>query len=464
VEARIESFQGKRVHMIGIGGSSMSGLAQMLRQRGYLVQGSDRDDGYLLAQLREAGIPVMVGHRAEHVHGADLVVYTAAISADNPERMEAVRLNIPAMERSVLLGQWMGQYGTSVAVCGTHGKTTATGMMSAILLGTGMDPAIHVGGQMDLLGGSTRVGNGGLFLAEACEFNRSFLEMNPTHALLLNIDADHLDCYRDLEEIEETFGLFLQHLPATGTVFGWGEDERVLRQMKASGRKYLTFGWGEENDLHPAQLTEDGTGFLSYDAVFQGQRVAHVTMGVPGRFNALDGMGALLTAIGLGIDPQQAADALGSFRGVHRRLEKTSQVNGADIYHDYGHNPTEMKNVLSVARKLTVGRLIAVMQPHTYSRVRTQFDAYLTCTREADITLVTDICAAREPVDPSLTSAMLVEGMASHGVHAVLTPTFDDAEAWLRGNLQPGDLALTMGCGDINLLNEQIRRHDMERD
>lgn len=460
---RIEEFQGKRVHMIGIGGSSMSGLAQMLKRRGYLVQGSDRDDGYLLDMLRGEGIPVMIGHRAEHVHGVDLVVYTAAIPPENPERMEAQRLNIPTMERSLMLGEWMGQYDTAIAVCGTHGKTTATGMLSAILMGAGMDPSIHVGGQMELLHGSTRVGEAPLFLAEACEFNRSFLDMHPTHILLLNVDADHLDCYRDIDEIEETFGIFLQRLPANGTVYGWGEDYRALRQMQQCGKRYLTFGWGAAYDLHPENVQEDQAGYFSFDVVFQGKQVAHLTMGVPGRFNALDGLGALLAAIDLGVPPQLAADCLATFRGVHRRLEKTSVLNGADIYHDYGHNPTEMKNVLSVARKLTGGRLIAVMQPHTYSRVRTLFDDFLTCTQEADITLVTDICAAREPVDPTLHAAMLVEGMHRHGIHAVLTPSFDDAEAWLRQHLQPGDLALTMGCGDINLLNAQIKAHDAEQ-
>jgi len=459
----IRDYQGKRIHMIGIGGSSMSGLAQMLIAQGYTVTGSDRTDGYLMGDVRAAGAQVMIGHRAENVHGADLVAFTAAVPADNPEMMEAARLGIPTLERAYLLGQLMEGFPEAVGVCGAHGKTTVTSMLSQIMVECGLDPSVHIGGKLDAIGGSTRIGKGGAFLAEACEFRRSFLKMKPTMAVVLNIDADHLDCYKDIDEIEDTFGEFLSLLPENGLAIGKGTDARILRQLKKLHCPWETFGMSEECDWHPVNLQEDDRGYASYDLWHGGEIVAHVKMGVPGDFNVENGLAAIAAACHLGAKPQDAADSLGRFIGAHRRFELTDVIDGAEIFHDYGHNPTEMRSAVSIARKRCKGRLFAVMQPHTFSRVRTLFNDYLTCTEEADVTVVMDICAAREKDPGDLNSGMLVEGMKQHGINAVWTPSFDDTEAYLRAHLQPGDLAITMGCGDVNMLNEQIHRHEMEK-
>ena len=456
-------YTGKRIHMIGIGGSSMSGLAEMLIDKGYRVTGSDRSEGYLLGDVRDKGAGVFVGHRAENVHGADLVVYTAAIPADNPERVEAERLGIPSMERATLLGQLMEGYREAVGVCGAHGKTTTTSMLSQILVEGGADPTIHIGGKLDAIGGSTRIGQGEAFLAEACEFRRSFLQMRPTMAVVLNIDADHLDCYRDIDEIEETFGQFLHLLPERGLAIGKGTDERVLRQLSRLSCRTETFGMTEACDWHPEGLAEDDRGYASYDLYHGREKIGHVTMQVPGDFNVENGLAALAAAHALGADMTRACESLSRFRGAHRRFELTDTIDGVEVFHDYGHNPAEMRNAVSVARKRCKGRLFAVMQPHTFSRVKSLFEEYLTCTEEADFTLVTDICAAREKDPGDINSGMLVEGMRSHGVDAVWTPSFDDTERYLRAHWQPGDLVLTMGCGDVNMLNEQIHRHEMEK-
>ncbi len=459
----IRDFEGKRIHMIGIGGSSMSGLAEMLLAKGYQVTGSDRTDGYLMGDVRRAGAQVMIGHREENVHGAELVVFTGAVPENNPERAEAARLGIPSMERAYLLGQLMEGYPQAVGISGAHGKTTVTSMLSQVLMSCGLDPSIHIGGKLDFIGGSTRIGHGDAFLAEACEFRRSFLQLRPTVAVVLNIDADHLDCYKDIDEIEDTFGEYMHLVPQNGVIIGNGDDQRVRRQMEKCACRLETFGMTPGCTWHPAHLTEDDQGYASYDLCRNDEVVAHVKMSVPGMFNVENGLAALATAAALGADIKKAAEALGQFRGAHRRFELTDVVNGAEIFHDYGHNPTEMRSALSIARKRCKGRLFAVMQPHTFSRVRTLFDEYLTCTQVADFTLVTDICAARE-VDPGdLNSGMLVEGMIRNGIDAVWTPSFDDTEAYLRAHLQPGDLAITMGCGDINLLNDQIHRHETEK-
>ncbi|MBR4081737.1 MAG: UDP-N-acetylmuramate--L-alanine ligase [Clostridia bacterium] len=459
----IRDFEGKRIHMIGIGGSSMSGLAEMLLEKGYRVSGSDRADGYLLNNLRQKGIECMVGQRAENVHGADLVVYTAAIAEDNPERVECARLGIPSMERAYLLGQLMEGYEQAIGVCGAHGKTSTTSMLSQILVEGGLDPSIHIGGRLDAIGGSTRIGKGGAFLAEACEFRRSFLQMRPTIAVVLNIDADHLDCYKDIDEIEETFGQFLALLPEDGLAIGKGDDFRVRRLLEALPCAHETFGLSEHNDWHPVNLREDDQGYASYDLCHRGEILCHVDMKVPGSFNVENALAALATAHALGADMQKAAESLSRFCGAHRRFELTSTIDGVEVFHDYGHNPAEMRNAVSIARKRCKGRLFAVMQPHTFSRVRELFNDYLTCTEEADVTVVTDICAAREKDPGDLNSGMLVDGMRAHGLDAVWTPSFDDTEKWLRDHWQPGDLAITMGCGDVNLLNDQIERHEQEK-
>ena len=459
----IRDYIGKRIHMIGIGGSSMSGLAQMLITKGYQVSGSDRTEGYLIGDVRAAGATVYIGHAAEQVHGADMVVYTGAAASDNPERVEADRLGIPAIERSVLLGQLMEGYEQAVGICGAHGKTSTTSMLSQMLVECKLDPSVHIGGKLDAIGGSTRIGQGGAFLAEACEFRRSFLEMRPTIAVVLNIDADHLDCYKDIDEIEATFGQFMQLLPKDGVCIGKGTDERVLRQMQTLDCKVLTFGMTADCDFYPENLTEDDRGYASYDLVGEGKKLAHVKMAVPGDFNVENGLAALTCAYVLGADMEKAAESLGRFIGAHRRFELTDVLNGAEIFHDYGHNPTEMRNAVAVARKRCKGTLYAVMQPHTFSRVRTLFNDYLTCTEQADVTVVMDICAAREKDPGDLNSGMLVDGMKANGINAVWTPSFDDTEAYLRAHLQPGDLAITMGCGDVNMLNEQIHQHELEK-
>ena len=462
-DIRIRDYQGKKVHMIGIGGSSMSGLAAMLLDRGYAVSGSDRDEGYLIGDVREKGAEVMIGHRAENVRGADLVVYSAAIRPENPERAEADRLGIPSIERAELLGQLMDGYGKAVGICGAHGKTTTTAMLSQMLMENNMDPSIHIGGKLDAVGGSTRVGHSDIFVAEACEFNRSFLHMNPTVAVVLNIDADHLDCYRDIDEIEETFGIFLHLLPENGTAIGNGDDERVRRQLGKLSCNTVTFGMTPDSDWYPADTVEDERGYASFDLMHNGEKVTRVTMGVPGDFNLMNALAALAAADLLGVPAAAAAESLTRFTGAHRRFELTDTIDGVEIFHDYGHNPAEMRNALSIARKRCKGRLWAVMQPHTFSRVRTLFRDYLTCTEIADFTLVTDICAAREKDPGDLNSGMLTEGMKANGINAVWTPGFDDTENYLRAHWQSGDLVLTMGCGDINLLNAQIHRHETEK-
>lgn len=456
---RITDFHAQRIHMIGIGGSSMSGLADMLLSEGYIVTGSDNANSHAVERLREKGVCVSVGHRAENVRGAALIVYSAAIAPDNPERTEGARLGIPEMERSTLLGQLMDGHGHALCVCGTHGKTTTSSMLAQILLDAGRDPTVHIGGRFDALGGGSRVGGREFFVAEACEFHGSFLEMRPTLAVVLNIQADHLDYYKDLDDIERAFGQFLSALPDDGIAVGWGEDARILRRFACLSCKTVTFGMAETCDYSPRDLTYNDHGCPRFDVLRGGQALARIEMRVPGAVNALNALAAFSAAVESGVAPEDAARALSRFSGVHRRFELTGIINGVRMYHDYGHNPAEMRTALGFARLQRPARLWAVMQPHTYSRVKGLFDEYLTCTEDADFTLVTDIFAAREKDPGDISTPMLIDGMRAHGIDAVHTPAFDDTERYLRAHWKPGDLVLTMGCGNINLLNEQMHLH-----
>ncbi len=455
----IRDFQGKPIHMIGIGGSSMSGLARLLLARGYPLTGSDNLETYATRALREAGVPVTIGHKPENVQGAALVVYTIAILPDNPERVEAERLGLPTLERATLLGQLMEGSPRAVGVCGTHGKTSTTSMLAQALVEAGTDPSVHIGGSLDFIGGSTRVGHGDVFLTEACEFNESFLHLRPTVAVVTNIEEDHLDYYKDLAAIQRAFGRFLALLPKDGYAVGNGDDPRVVELLQQLDCHTVTFGVGQACDWRPANLCYDAQGRGSFDASRHGKTLGHVSLRVAGFFHVYNALATVACAYALGADLNRVCAALGQFEGAHRRFEFTGEIEGVKLYHDYGHNPTEMRNVLGVAKLQPHNRLWAVMQPHTYSRVKGLFQDYLTCTCDADITLVTDIYAAREKDPGDIKAEQIVQGMRENGIEAVHTPSFDDTERYLREHWQPGDLVLTMGCGNINQLNEQMHAH-----
>ena len=460
-QAKLADHKGQRVHMVGIGGASMSGLAQMLVHDGFTVSGSDSADSYTLAFLKEMGLDVRAGHHPQMVAGAGLLAYSAAIPEDDPERVEASRLGIPQMDRAVLLGQIMEASKSQICVCGTHGKTTTTAMIAQVFTDLGFDPSVHLGGSLEAIGGSIRVGKSGLFIAEACEFNRSFLHMPVTLAALLNIEEDHLDCYGDMAHVEAAYLNFLERLPQDGALITLGSDPRVRRvvsRLKPMRRRMVTFGEDAGFDYSFGDLRYDSLGNARFGFVFASQTLCQVSLRVPGKYNALHALCALAVAHQQGLPIQAAADRLAHFIGAHRRFEHTGTVQGMELYHDYGHNPAEMRAAISMAR-LQGRRVIAVMQPHTYSRVKTLFEDYLTCTQEADITLVTDIFAAREKDPGDISTPMLIEGMHRHSIQAYHTPGFDETEAWLLQNGQPGDLVLTMGCGNINLLNDQMNAH-----
>jgi len=455
----IRDFKGRRVHFIGIGGSSMSGLAGLLQDEGYIVSGSDKTRSHKTDHLAEKGIRIFIGHAAENVHGADLIVFSGAISIENVERSEAQKLGIPQIERCDLIGHLMSGYDFAVGISGTHGKTTTTSMMAQAFMSAGADPTIHIGGELDFIGGSTRRGQSDAFICEACEFRESFLSFKPTIAIITNIDEDHLDYFRDIDHIEESFTKFRDLLPENGWCVAWGDDERARRVCVSGKCNHITYGIGKDNDLICENLEYDEFGKASFDAVLNGENLGHFHIGVASEANMLDSLAVIAVCHIRGLDMAKVAHALENFVGAHRRFELTSITDGVKCYTDYGHNPAEILNALKIAKLQPHRELWSVFQPHTYSRTKLLFDQFLEIFDIADHVLITDICAARE-VDPGdISSDMLIEPLRKRGVNAVLTPSFDDTEAYLREHWQAGDLMVSHGCGDIDLLNEQIAAH-----
>lgn len=455
----LSSFVGKTVHFIGIGGSSMNGLALLMKSRGYHVRGSDRTASYVTEKLEKAGIDVVIGHFAQNVHGADLVVYTAAIAPDNVERVEAARLGIAQMERCELLGQISNAYGMSVAISGTHGKTTTTAMLAQVLTDAGVDPNIHIGGELDAIGGSVRTGQADVFVTEACEFNRSFLSLRPTMTVILNIDADHLDCYRDLDDIEATFLQFARLLPQDGLLLVCGDDARAMRVAQNAGREWKSFGFDENCWIQAVGLRQDDQICDCFDVLEDGQPlIRQLRLHVPGRHSVVDALAAIACARAIGVAPEAIAQSLACYRGAHRRFERTGVVDGVSLYHDYGHNPSEYKTVVPVAAAMKQRRLFVVFQPHTYSRAKALIDDFGPSFCGADEVLVTDIYAAREKDPGDINAQMLIQRMQGFGYRTVYTPDFDACVRYLKSNWQPGDLVLTVGCGNINLLNDLLTK------
>ncbi|MBQ3864786.1 MAG: UDP-N-acetylmuramate--L-alanine ligase [Clostridia bacterium] len=454
----ISDYKGKTVHFIGIGGSSMNGLARLMKHMGYHVRGSDSVHSHTVEKLEKEGMQVAIGHRAENVHGADFVVYTAAIAEDNVEREECRRLGIPQMERAELLGEIANAYKNVIAVCGTHGKTSVTAMLASILIEAEVEPTIHIGGELPRIGGSVLPGKDDFFVTEACEFKASFLTLYPHMTLVLNVDADHLDFYKDIEEIQDTFAKFVSQIHDDGYLIVCADNERAYRLVQDKHIHPITYGLQGNWDYTADELEKDENACYSFRVLEHGKELGHIAMHVPGIHHVLNALGVIAAARNLGIGFEAIEKGLDSFHGVHRRFELTGVVDGVKLYHDYGHNPAEFKTVIPIAAEMHHHKLYVVCQPHTYSRTKALFQDYLTCFDGADEVLVTDIYAAREKDPGDIHSTMLVKAMLEKGVPAVYTPTFADCKEYLKKNWQEDDIVLTLGCGNINLLNEELEK------
>lgn len=444
------------VHFIGIGGISMSGLAAILLNHGFTVSGSDAHKSPLTEWLTQLGAHISYPQSASNITPEiNVVVYTAAIHPDNPEYQEVQARNIPMLTRAQLLGQLMTNYETALAVAGTHGKTTTTSMLSHILLQAELDPTISVGGILQSIGGNIRIGSSGCFLTEACEYTNSFLEMFPTLGIILNVDADHLDFFKDLEDIRHSFHLFAQRLPKDGALVINAGIPRLEELTAGLSCRIYTFGIGC-GDYQAVNVTYSDLGCGRFDLLKDGKPSGSFELSVPGEHNVSNAVAALAAGDLLGISPEIMAAGLLSFTGTDRRFQKKGQVGGVTIVDDYAHHPTEIRATLQAARKFTSGQVWCVFQPHTYTRTKALMDEFADALTLADRVVLASIYAARETDTLGISSDHLRQKLEALGKEAHYFPTFDEIETFLLENCVPGDLVITMGAGDVVQIGEHL--------
>ena len=445
---------GKRAHLVGVGGVSMSPLAQVLHGAGVVVTGSDMHESAEVAHLRALGIPVTIGHLPQSVAGADCVIRTAAVHDDNPEIAAARAAGIPVFERAQAWGALMRHYENALCVAGTHGKTTTTSMCAHIFLAAQRDPSIMIGGVLPALGAGHRVGHGDTIILESCEYCNSFLSFFPTVAVILNVDADHLDFFKDLEDVKHSFRRFAELVPETGFVVADRDDANTMDALTGLDRSTITFGL-EDGDVHAADLTWHG-GFADFDAMVNGQCYAHVSLSVPGVHNVRNALAACAAAHCLGIPAAAVEEGLRAFHGAGRRFEKKGEFHGAMVYDDYAHHPHELQALLTTAKGLGYQRIICAFQPHTYSRTHELFHDFVEVLKLPDITLLAEIHAARETNTLGISSNDLAREIPG----SIYCPTLADVTEQLRRLAQPGDLILTVGAGDIYQVGEALLKTD----
>ena len=443
---------GRRGHLIGIGGVSMSSLADVLWGMGIAISGSDMNRNKNVVGLTEKGIPVSIGHKAENItREIEFVVRTAAVHDDNPEIIRAHALGIPVFERTQAWGAISKDYSNALCISGTHGKTTTTSMCTHIMMAADKDPTVMIGGTLPLLNAGHRVGHGNTIIMEACEYYNSFLSLHPTVAVILNVEADHLDFFKDLQDVQHSFREFALRTPEDGYVVANLDDASTMATIRDIPRKIMTFGLSREADVY-AENTEFLGANSHFDIMFKGKLFTDVTLHVPGLHNVKNALAATAAAICLGVRPNAVKYGLAGFNGAGRRFEFKGKYNGADVYDDYAHHPGELKALLDTVEGLNYKRCILVFQPHTYTRTAALFEDFVTQLKRPDVLLLAEIFAAREKNTIGISSAALAERVEG----AEFYPTFPELEEELKRKAQPGDIILTVGAGDVYKIGENI--------
>ena len=436
---------GKRVHLVGIGGVSMRPLGLVLQGMGITVTGSDMNSSVSTDELIAHGIHVDIGHRAENIQGADCVIRTAAAHNDNPEIAAARAAGIPVFERAQAWGMIMREYENAVCISGTHGKTTTTSMVTHILMAAEKDPTVMIGGYLPILHAGHRVGEGDTIVLESCEYCDSFLNFYPTLAVVLNVEEDHLDYFADLAAIEKSFRNFAAL--ATKGVLANGDDKNTMDAL--AGMEVVTFGLSESNRIHAANVSAD---WRSFDIVCDGQVYCHVDLGVVGKHNAVNALGAAAAAWMLGIGGDAVAEGLHTFHGAGRRMEFKGNFNGADVYDDYAHHPGELAATIDAVRTMPYKRVVLAFQPHTYTRTHALFADFVRELKKADVCVLAEIYAARERNTIGISS----RDVAAQVPGSVYCETLPQVTDYLRSIAQPGDIILTVGAGDIYRAGEAL--------
>jgi len=445
------------VHFIGIGGISMSGLAEILLKEDFQISGSDAKSSDIIDNLMDMGAIVNIGQCAENItDDIDLVVYTAAVHTDNPEYAACVAKNIPMLTRAQLLGQIMNNYKYSVAVSGTHGKTTTTSMLSQVFLEADVDPTISVGGILDSIGGNIRVGQSDYFVTEACEYTNSFHSFFPYISIILNVDADHLDFFSGIEEIIESFHTFAKNLPDNGTLVVNGDMDCLPQVTKDLTCNIVTFGLNDTNAYYPTNIESDDKGHMNYTLMVNGEAAERVHLNIGGTHNVTNSLAVIAVADLLGIDREFALAGLACFGGAHRRFELKGTLGNVTVIDDYAHHPTEIKATLTTATHTPHNELWVVFQPHTYTRTKALFEEFADALKGFDHVILVDIYAAREPDTGLVHAKDLADRIKELGSDARYFSSFEAVENYLLKNCKKNDLLITMGAGDVYLIGEEL--------
>lgn len=434
----------KRIHFIGIGGSGMCPLAEILHSKGHYLTGSDNNESDTLKRIRALGIPVTMGQKAENVDGANMVVYTAALLPDNPELVAAKEKGIPTFERSKLFGYFTREYDNCIGVCGTHGKTTVTSMLSHILIDNAFDPSAIIGGKLPLTGTNGRVGKSDILVCEACEYKDTFLDLTPDVSVILNIDRDHMEYFKTLENLEASFRKFADM--STKAVIYNGDDKNTLDALNGTVCKNLiSFGKNDNCDYVAKNIGWNDGAFPCFDVYKKGEMLGRIELSIPGEHNVLNALAAVTAAIYCGATFEQCQKSIATFKGAGRRFEFLGSFNGADIVDDYAHHPTELEVTLSAAKKMSYNKVWAVFQPFTFSRTKMHLDAFAKALSIADNVVLTEIMGSREINTYGITTQDLADEIDG----CVWFDTFQKVADYLEENVGEGDLVLTLGCGDV---------------
>ena len=446
---RLDSYlvPGKHLHLIGIGGVSMRPLGLVLRGMGMKVTGSDMNSSVSTDELISKGIEVKIGHNASNIDGADCIIRTAAAHNDNPEIAAARAMGIPVFERAQAWGVIMREYKNAICISGTHGKTTTTSMVTHIFMEAEKDPTVMLGGYLPLLKAGHRVGNGETIIMESCEYCDSFLNFYPTVAIINNVEADHLDYFKDLEAVQRSFRKFAGLVPRTGYVIANGDDANTVQAL--ADLSYISFGMEEKNDIHPANLSED---CRSFDIMIFSKCYCHVDLEVFGEHNVYNALAAAAAAYVMGIEGEYVSRGLAAFTGAGRRMEYKGNFHGADIYDDYAHHPGELHALINAVRLMGYKRIILAFQPHTYTRTKALFDDFVEELKRVDVAVLAEIYAAREQNKIGISSRDLAKKVPG----AVSFDTLPEVGAYLRSIAKEGDIILTVGAGDIYKAGEIV--------
>jgi UDP-N-acetylmuramate--alanine ligase len=450
----------QRVHFVGIGGIGMSGIAEVLLNLGYKISGSDLKSSAITKRLSEMGAIVLEGHRAENVIGADVVVTTSAIAADNPEVAEARKLHIPVIARAEMLAELMRlKYG--IAVAGMHGKTTTTSMVAAVLAAGDLDPTVVVGGRVDALGSNARLGKSHYLVAEADESDRSFLKLSPILSVVTNIDREHMDCYRNMTDIKRAFLAFMDRVPFYGMVVACNDDPMLRRILPQAQRRILSYGTRRGSDFwikhgKAAFDAKNNRPVAPFQVNYRGRDLGEFRLSVPGAHNILNATAAVAVGVGLDIPVERIRAALESFRGVDRRFQLRGKAAGVSVIDDYGHHPTEIRATLAAAKQCGFNKVHVVFQPHRYTRTRDLMEEFVASFPDADSLLVLDIYPASEKPIEGITGEALALKISATGLPASHITSFEDAATAVASLAQEGDMILTLGAGSVSQLGPMI--------